>query len=182
MIKNNQFYLYLTWPRYLAQWYAHRMHELKHFDDEHLEPYQYNCDLAHHELEPVETQRGSIERNILEMFLAKQPADCPGRISEHTTIKLVVPNFVHKPAQTYNYLSPKSQTLLESTVRNHLRVEFNKYVRKIDPLHMAPVEEVLEAFMEDNGIENTDTNMQCLKQMWYRLRQANRMAAKRKKI
>lgn len=181
MINNNQFYLYLKWPKYLAQWYAHEMYRLKHFEDEYLEPYQYNCDLPPRDLDPVETQRGSVERNILEMFLSKPVTDYPEKISERTTIKLVIPNFIHKPAETYNYLRPRSQQMLESTVRNHLRVEFNRYVRKIDPLHLAPIEEVLSSFMENNGIENNDTNMTCLKQLWNRLREANRKAKSRKK-
>ena len=71
--RRNSYYLYLNWPVYLAQWYAHEMYRLKHSEDEHISPYIYDCSAPVTELDPVDTRRGSAERNILEMCLSKQP-------------------------------------------------------------------------------------------------------------
>lgn len=175
-----KYYLYLTWPRYLAQWYAHEVYRVRHYDDEHLEPFIYNCDLPPRDLLPVETVRGSAERNVLEMCLTKQLHDYPEKISDDTTIKLVIPFYLNKDPRTYNYLLPKSRALLESTVRNHLRFELNKFILKMNPMHQISVDECLTAFMEMNGIEYTETNLLSLRQLWFRMKNAQRMARKRK--
>lgn len=172
----DRYYLYLTWPRYLAQWYAHEMYRLGHYDDEHLPEYRYDCDQEPRMLEPVKTRRGSMERNILEMFLAKQPDAVPEKPDPNATIAIQIPGFLNKPPQTYNYLPPKARHLLEQSVRCHFRAELTKYFNKLgwginvqgrggfDNQTM-----LIEAFMEANGIENTETNMIAIKQTWRRL-------------
>ncbi len=176
MKDQNRFYLYLAWPKYLAQWYAHEMYRLSKFEEEVQPPFMYNCDVEVMELEPVKTRRGSAERNILEMCLTKQPEAIPERPNKNATICIEIPNFLGRPASTYNYLRPASQALLETTVRNHFKLELTKYLNKtlfttriIQHGSSATQNAVLETFMENNGIENTDTNMEAIKQIWKRL-------------
>lgn len=71
--RQDRYYLYLRWPRYLAQWFAHEMYRLKNFESETLPPFRYDCDVESKDLDVVETRRGSIERIIIEQCLAKQP-------------------------------------------------------------------------------------------------------------
>lgn len=188
MKDQNRFYLYLPWPKYLAQWYAHEMYRLQHFEDDVLPPYMYDCDVEVRDLEPVRTQRGSAERNIIEVFLTKQPSSAPAKPSQDTSICLEIPNFVGKPACTYNYLTPYAQALLERTVRNRLRVELTKYLNKVLFTYQiirkgagGSITQIIEPFMEQNGIENTESNYESLRQLMYRMWNAERMAQQRKK-
>jgi hypothetical protein len=176
MKQSNRFYLYLPWPKYLAQWYAHEMYRLSMFEEEVLPPYMYDCDVEVLELDPVKTRRGSAERNILETCLSKQPNEVPEPINPYATICIEIPNFLGKPAHTYNYLSASSRQLLEHTVRSHFRLELTKYMNKmlfeyrvVRKGASATLEKVLETFMENNGIEYNETNLEAIKQIWKRL-------------
>ncbi len=182
VVKNpeNQYHIYLSWPRYLAQWYAHEMYRLRRFDDEHLEPFCYNCDLPAALLQPVETRRGSVERNVLEMFQAKRPKDYVAKPPHDATICLVIPYFVSKPPQTYCYLAPKGAALLEQSVRNHFRVELARYVGKFNSESLTK-ESIVQSFLEYNGIEDTETNLFAVMKVWQRLAACRRMSQYRKK-
>ena len=181
----NRFYLYLAWPKYLAQWYAHEMYRLQHIEDDYEEPYQYNCDVEVRELEPVKTMRGSAERGIIEMSLAKQPTAIPEPPDRNATICIEIPSFLGKPAEVYNYLKPSARQLLETSVRNRLRMELIKYMNKTlfgfmvsRKGGLVQREQVLMTFMEDNGIEDTEANLFALKKVWNRL--YNKIYYKRK--
>lgn len=171
--KTNEYYLYLAWPRYLAQWFAHEMYRLQHLDDEFLEPYFYDCDRDARQLEPVHTRRGSAERNILEMCIDKQPDRIPALPPKDTTICLVIPCFLNRPPQTYNYLAPASQRLLKQTVQKHFKLELTKYINKIlfvpDYQYRPTKDQLIEAFMQKNGIEYSETNVETIKKIWKRL-------------
>lgn len=185
--RKNEYHLYLQWPRYLAQWYAHEIYRLQHFEVEYLEPFSYNCDVEVMDLQPVETRRGSLERNVLEMFLSKRPSDYVDRPDPNSTICIVIPSFVSKPPQTYNYLSPSAAALLQQTVHNHFRVELFKYVRKFTGVTVdrqgIPIttESIINAFMENNGIEDNETNMFAIRQVWQRLSNNKRVSDCRKR-
>lgn len=176
MKKSDRYYLYLTWPRYLAQWYAYKMYSLARFEQDVLPEYVYNCDVDARDLEPVQTRRGSAERNILEVCLSKQPDKIPDKIDRDATICIEIPNFVSKPAYTYNYLSSASRHLLETTVRNHFRMSLIKYMNKVCvPAKLAGAgqsatyEMMIQTFMDNNGIEYTEQNLLAIKKIWQRL-------------
>ena len=165
-----EYYLYLAWPRYLAQWFAHEMHRLSHFDDDHLEPYIYDCNREARQLEPIYTRRGSMVRSILEECLSKQPDPVPELPPENTTIRLVIPNFQFRRAEIYNYLSPASKHLLEDTVRTSFKVALTKYMNKVMFKGIKTSTDCkIAAFMEINGIEYTDTNAEAIRKIWQRL-------------
>ena len=184
--RQDRYYLYLRWPRYLAQWFAHEMYRLQHFENDVLPPFRYNCDVEPRELEVVETRRGSIERVIIEQCLAKQPDPIPAPIPKDATICILIPEFLGKPTMYYNYLSPVSEALLEVSVRNHFRLELVKYMNKVifncraEKSGYAPnKEKFIEAFMENNGIDYE--HMHTISELWRRLyKQENRKTNKKK--
>ena len=163
------------------------MYRLQHFEDEHLEPYSYNCDVPVMDLQPVETRRGSLERNVLEMFLSKRPTDYIERPDPNATICIVIPSFVTKPPQTYNYLRPSAAALLQQSVHNHFRVELSKYLSKFIGVTVdrqgvkVTTESIIRTFMENNGIEDTETNMFAIRQVWQRLSNNKRVNDSRNK-
>ena len=172
MKRNDRFYLYLKWPKYLAQWYAHEMYRMEHIDDDVLPPFVYDCDEEVRNMEPVKTRRGSAERNILEQCLTKQPDAVPELPDKDATICIEIPNFLNKPACTYNYLPRSARELLKCAVRTHFRTELIKYMNKVMFAgNRAPAtqEKQVEAFMEVNGIEYNETSIIAIKQTWRRL-------------
>lgn len=175
MSKKNEYHIYLKWPRYLAQWFAHEMYRLKNFESEHQDSYQYKVDVPVMELEPVETRRGSLPRAVLEMCLQKPPSDYDFRPPKDATICLVLPSFVNKPPQYYCYLRPQGESLLEESVRNWFRVELGRYMGKLLGERLSrgkssvSTEHMILAFMEMNGIENTDQNYEAIRGIWYKI-------------
>ena len=158
--RQDKYYLYLRWPRYLAQWYAHEVHRLQHFESKTQPPFRYECDVDPSELEPVITRRGSVENGILELCLTKQPDPVPKPIPKDATICLQIPEFLGKPSRYYNYLSPASEALLEATVRNHFRVSLQKFLNKtfcntraMEAGYAPSRNKFIEVFMENNGID-----------------------------
>ena len=182
-MEKEKYCIYLSWPRYLAQWYAHEMYRLAHTDDDVLPEYHYNCDVADvRDLEPVSTRRGSAVRSVLWECLSRQPKDYIDLPDKEATIRLVIPNMIHKPAETYNYLKPKSKDLLEKAVRYAFRFALNKYMMAMDNFSL-PVKDLLAAFMENNGIELTDQNTYAVTKIWDRMRNnklSNKSKAKNK--
>ena len=172
--RQDKYYLYLRWPRYLAQWFAHEMHRLRNYENKTLPPFRYECDVEPKELDVVVTRRGSIENLILEQCLAKQPDPTPKPIPKDATICILIPEFLGKPTQYYNYLSPASEELLEQTVRNHFRMELSKFMgkvifssRTVRSGYAPNRAEFIEAFMENNGIDYEHKHT--ISEMWRRL-------------
>lgn len=167
----NQFYLYLQWPIYQAQWYANEQHRLNHCEDDVVEQYVYDCSREPYELDAVETTRGTVERMILQQYLTKPRQDDPIRPTE-ASICIRIPDFkqMGKPVGTYNYLPPKAQSMLEDAVKNRLRIELYGYITKVYRPHREELtlESALLAWMEQHGIENTEPNYEAIKQLYRR--------------
>ena len=74
---------------------------------------------------PVELKRGSVESNILESFLAKQPEDIPLQTEANNpdAVKIAIPFFKSKDVYYFNYLPKRAEELLVATIRNRFDVE-----------------------------------------------------------
>ena len=174
--RQDRFYLYLAWPAYLAQFFAHEMYRLKHYDDDTEPPYMYDCHREPRDLEPVQTRKRSAENFVLEMCLKKQPDPVPERPPKDATICIEIPEFVGKPSYRFNYLTAVDKALLEQTVRNRCRMELLKWMNKLSTNAELirtgsnhTQETVLQAFMAANGIEDTETNYLTIRDLWRRL-------------
>ena len=164
------------------------MYRLQHSEDDILPPFVYNCDAEVSELEPVATLRGSAERNVLLLCLTKQPNAVPEHIPDDATLCMEIPYFAGRPPEVYNYLLPKGKVLLEKTVRSYFLLALTKWMNKmlfeyrvIKAGGSATQEKVIEAFMEANGIEYTETNLLAIKQIWQRLYWKEYKSNKKKK-
>ena len=78
-------FLYIHLDDYLAQWFIHDQGG------------KY----------PVHLKRGSVESNILETFLDKQPDNVPQQTEANNpdAVKVAIPDFKSRDITTYNYLS-----------------------------------------------------------------------------
>jgi hypothetical protein len=188
MKRNDRFYLYLVWPKYLAQWYAHEMYRVSMFEQE-IEPlFQYDCRVAVEDLEPVITQRGSAERCIIEYYLSKQPEAIPEKAPKDATICIEIPSFLGKPTAYYNYLPNAGKALLLNTARVHFRKNLIKYMNKVwfaDKIMRSGYSDtrtrLIEGFMQANGIEYDDVNYESVAKVWSRIEGAYRAVEFRKR-
>ena len=74
----DRFLLYFRFEPYLAQWYIHEMGGTS----------------------PVELPRGSVESDILRLFLTKRPDDVPVDTGQDANLAIVIPAFKEKEAIT----------------------------------------------------------------------------------
>jgi len=187
MEKKNEYHIYLAWPRYLAQWYAHEMHRMAHSDCETEPAYRYDCDVAATDLEAVHTRRGSLQRAILEMCLQKPETAADSLPEKDATICIALPHFLNKPPETYNCLRKVGKRLLLESVRNHFKIELGRFMGKMTgdiitrSKSSVMFESMTEAFMAQNGIEATETNCLAVKKTWYRIYKTQKQKEARKR-
>ena len=93
--------VYIDLDPYLAQWFVHE---------------QGGCS-------PVPLLRGSIERCVLEQFLQRQPEGEPVQTYHEGCVPIVIPQFKHRPPETYCYLPPKAHELMVSVIRGRFDID-----------------------------------------------------------
>ena len=169
------YHLYLTMPDYLAQWYAHecRRNHQAAGDTFSAPVYRYP--------EQVHPVRGSVESDILETFLTKQPGPKPVDFKEGANLVLVIPSFRHRDPEIYNYLPPESRRYLNETIRRRFKCAL------FDDIHRLEVKSTLknlaiEAWMERHGIENTETNFFAVLKVYDRACAVYRVSESRRKL
>ena len=131
----NKFVVYFRFEPYLSQWFIHEMGGTS----------------------PVELPRGSVEADILRMFLDKRPDDVPVDTGQDATLAIVIPSFKEKDAMTYNYLDASAIHCLHSCIRSRFDVQLWQDLHKVHP-RMSMLKDLVEAWMVSHGIEFNDTN------------------------
>ena len=107
----NKYILYFRFEPYLAQWFIHEMGGTS----------------------PVELPRGSVEADILRLFLAKRPDDVPVDTGKDANLAIVIPAFKEKEAETYNYLDTSAVHCLHKCIRSRFDVQLWQDLHKVHP-------------------------------------------------
>lgn len=181
MLDPNRQYLFFKWPQYLAQWYAHENYRIRHAADDVLQPYMYDCNRVAYQLDPVQTLRDSTERLFLSDSLRKPPSDMPVVPSDDVTICIEIPDFKYRDPNIYNYLPPQGEQIFEGIVRARLKVSLWNFMQKGITGDGIPLNGLLSLYMDQYGIEVSDTNYETLKKIYYRQCETYRMAEYRRK-
>lgn len=147
----SQFLLYFKFEPYLAQWFVHEMGGTS----------------------PVELPRGSVESDILQLFLDKQPEDMPDERREDANLVIAIPTFKHKDPRTYNYLPPKAVHCLHKCLRSRFDVQLWNDLHLVHP-KAKMLKELIEAWMESHGIEFDETNWCAISKRYQRKRELYR--------
>lgn len=142
--------LYLTLDEYLAQWLIHTSESV-----------------------PVRFPKGSVENRLLSVFLTKPPRDSapdmpgPGKVP----IELPVIKGLN-PLSNYHLPNHARHQLVEM-IRNRFDVQlfddlhqFDNYGQRLDNL--------IYAWMENHGIDNTERNWNAIAKTYQRLRSKHR--------
>lgn len=174
---NNTFLIYLKLPVYLAQWYANECTRIHHRDESTCPHEIYRFP------EPVRPVRNSVESNILQRWLDKQPAGAlPVLAADDDTIAIQIPSFPCKPVEFYNYLPPRAADVLADTIRNRFQVAlFNDIHKSRNENPGARIDMLLDAWMEQHCIEYNDTNWNAIAKIYKRKRDVYRHTCKRSK-
>ena len=139
--------VYIDLDPYLAQWFVHEQGG--------------NV--------PVSLMRGSIERAILEQFLQRLPEGAAPRTSRDGGLAIAIPQFKHKPPETYNYLPKRAAELLVSCIRNRFDIDMWTTLHRFASVFRR-MDELIWAYMEEHGIEMTETNWNAIAKRYQRKR------------
>ncbi len=119
---------------------------------------------------PVELPRGSVEADILKLFLAKQPGEQPIALGDDANLVIAIPTFKHKDPRTYNYLPPKAVNCLHKCLRSRFDVQLWDDLHQVHP-KAKMLKELIEAWMESHGIEFDETNWCAISKRYQRKRE-----------
>jgi len=142
--------VYVSLPPYLAQWFVH-----EHGGDE-----------------PVKLVRGSVESKILEVFLTKQPEGKRPELRDEGTVAIRIPEFRYKSPETYNYLPARAMEALRDAIRSRFDVQLWRDLYQFGTLLSGRLDELIYAWMEAHGIDDTETNWAAVSQRFQRLRRS----------
>ncbi len=170
--------LFLTFPVYLAQWYAYEQHDLS--GDLMPSDYRYDSSCPCQQMEIVETRRGSVERTVLIEGLRRRPRETPPVPSAGATLRIEIPWGTGKDPARYNWLPPKEEYRLQNIVRMRFRKDLYMYMeRHYDAGRRGrELQECIEEYMRLHHIADTDANYESVKQQYRRQRDVYRKSKK----
>lgn len=143
----SSYVVYLKVEPYLAQWFIH----------EQGGGY------------PVQLTRGSAESDILEVFLKRQPVGQPVDLGLDANLAIYIPTFKSRDPRIYNFLPPKSKKALAICIYRRFRVQLWEELHRLENVGV-PISDLVYAFMEKHGIEDTPQNWETIRQMYFRKR------------
>lgn len=178
--------LYLKLEPWLSQWLAHSMYVKAHSRDEFVPPYSYNVNVAVEQLELVDIGRTGRLCTFLAANLTKQP-EAGGENTQGCNIAIMIPNFYGKYMPYYTYLGDKERAMLRQVVRDSMVNDMLTYIEKSKRCadYVAKrnsVKQLVEMWMERNGIDVNDTNYNAFIQIYTRSQSLERLVKSREQL
>lgn len=148
----SRFSVFIKAPDYLDQWMRH-----EYWDEES---------------QRVVFPRCSAPRAVLQSLLRKPPV---GFRQGDTSglLPVEVPSFKGLNPATFNYLSPSAQSALVSSCKKLFQATLFEELHHLFN-HDVQISDIIYAFMERHGIENTERNWETIRQMYSRMRKKNK--------
>lgn len=140
--------IYLPLDDYLSQWFVHERGGTL----------------------PVKLARGSVESKFLEIFLKPLPAGVLPQAASPDMTPIVIPEFKRRDPQTYNYLPPRAVSALTSLIRDRFDLELWQDLHRFGHIG-TDRKELIDAWLEKNGIEPTDQNWNTVSKRYQRERE-----------
>lgn len=119
---------------------------------------------------PVNLVRGSVESDMLRLFLENKSADSLPVIDDRT-LAINIPCFKKKDPRTYNYLPPMAKVALHKCIKNRFDVQMWQDLHHFSNLGIQ-IDDLIYAWMEKHGIELTETNWNAIAKRYQRKRKA----------
>ncbi len=132
---------------YLAQWFSNR----------------------HGHKDIISLRKGSVESILVQRFSRRKSEATQPDIPVPGALVIAIPENKAKPAEEYSYISPKVKEMLVMVIRDAFDLcMFEDLVKPKFPDSLK--RELIEQWMEHNGIELTETNWLAVDKRYYRLR------------
>jgi hypothetical protein len=148
--------IYLKMEPYLHQWFVHE----------------------NDGKEPVSLRRGSPEINIFRAFIAKKPEGWSAEDEkEEGAVAIAVPQFKMLDPEYWCYLPPMAKQALYNCIKASLDVQLFQELHFVRPQGLM-LRDLVYAFMEKHGIEDTETNWNTLSKIYKRKLDSHRWSAK----
>ena len=168
---SERFYIYLSLPDYLQQWYVN---ECKEMDENAVEQrdtkYGVVC---------VMPPKGSQENRILQCFLQKRPAVAAD--TDNPNIAIAIPHFAGKDPFYYNYLGANGRDMFKNAIRTRFSLQLWECLHDFSNV-FGRQDKTIDAFMESHGIACTETNWNAIAKIYQRLRHQYYKKESRKKV
>lgn len=156
---NDRFFVYLSLPDYLAQWYVHECEG--NGDDGTGKTDECNG------IRTVVPKKGSQENRILQCFLKKRPVNAEE--PANANIAIVIPVFKGKDTYYYNYLGKNGRKMLVETIRNMFNIQLWDELNSFRNV-LARQDNLIYAFMEAHNIDCNEKNWNAIAKIYQRLR------------
>ena len=150
--------LYIELEDYLAQWFIHDQGG------------EY----------PVRLIRGSIESGLLETFLQTPPDAYVPDVAAPGKVAIELPNFRRKDTRDNYYLPPRARAALLACIRTRFDIEMWNTIHRFANVFKRQ-DELIYAFMEQNGIEQNEKNWNAVAKRYQRKRDIYNRVMRRKK-
>ena len=150
---------------------------------QNIEPYLKQWFINEHGGEyPVSLVRGSVESNMLMLFLENRKAQGVETINERT-LAIYIPSYKKKDPRNFNFLPEKAKIALHKCIKNRFDVQMWQDLHQFDNLGLQ-IEEIIYAWMEQHGIEPTEMNWNAIAKRYQRKRRAyfNAILQKNKRL
>lgn len=142
-----RFCIYVPLDDYLAQWFIHQ----------------------HGSQEPVQLCRGSVESKVLEVWLTTRPDETSPVKQPEGTVAVAIPYFRNKPPQTYNHLPSRAMAVLVRMIRESFDIQLWDDLHRFGNISRKQ-EDLVYAWMDANGIEETERNCWAITKRYQRRR------------
>ena len=119
---------------------------------------------------PVNLMRGSVESDMLRLFLENKNADSSPVIDDRT-LAINIPSYKKKDPRTYNFLPPMAKVALHKCIKNRFDVQMWQDLHHFSNLGIQ-IDDLIYAWMEKHGIELTETNWNAIAKRYQRKRKA----------
>ena len=143
----SQFCLYIPLEDYLAQWFIHE----------------------HGGEQPVQLLRCSVESKILEVYLTHRPADQLPETGGEGMVAIAIPSFRNRPPEVFNYLPKRALNSLLNIIRSRFDIQLWKDLHNFGKIGKRQ-DDLIYAWMECHGIEQTATNWDAIAKRYQRQR------------
>lgn len=145
-----------------------------------LEPYIADWFINQHGGErPVKLLKGSVESNILEVFLTTPPADYVPEFSGEGKVAVIIPSFRSKDTRYHFFLPTSAMNLLVSTIKVNFDICLWTTLHRFSNVGCKK-EDLIYAFMEKFGIAQTATNYYAVEKRYQRKKDTYAKNEKRK--
>lgn len=138
--------LYIELPPYLAQWFVHE----------------------NGGQQPVTLERHTTEHRLLKANLMPRPSNVAEPKLPESYVEIAIPEFKNlKDIKNHDFLPRTAREELASVIRDSFIIQLMRFLHR--PCNIGRrKDQLIEAWMEDNGIEFSDTNWNALAKIYQR--------------